>query len=436
MIKKIGIVRETKNKWERRVPLVPEDVKTLISSSGIEVIIQPSEKRIFPDHQFEAAGASVKEDLSECELILGIKEILMDELLPDKVYCFFSHTIKGQSYNMPLLQRLLDLRCTLMDYERMVDDENRRLIYFSYHAGVAGMIETLWTFGKRLDAEGIASPFIELKQSLAYNDQKEAEEAIKKLSREIESNDLPSSISPLIIGITGYGNVSRGAQELLDLLPVEEISPVELSQFQIRSDEHRNKIYKVVFKEKDMYVPKLESEVFDLQEYYDHPERYKSIFNKYLSSLGILVNASFWDTVYPIHVPKKALKDLSYQTDSPHLRVIGDISCDVEGGVEATMKVTDPGNPVYVYNPGDDSISDGFEGDGIAIMAVDNLPSELPKDASIYFSSVLKSLLPDIINVDFSQKFNKLGFSTTQKKAIITHQGSLTRDYIFLSKYL
>ncbi len=436
MIKKIGVVRETKNIWERRVPLVPADVKELIDKEGIEVNIQPSEKRIFPDYQYKSIGASIKEDLSECELILGIKEIKISDLLPEKVYCFFSHTIKGQSYNMSLLQQLLDSRSTLIDYERMVDEDNRRLIYFSYHAGVAGMVETLWAFGKRLESEGITTPFSKIKQTLDYSDQQEAETAITELSREIKKNGLPASVSPLVIGITGYGNVSRGVQDMLDLLSVDEISPADISKIQSQNDKQSNKIYKVVFKEKDMYEPLSDSEVFDLQDYYTNPERYKSIFYKYLSSLGILVNASFWDTAYPKHVTKGALKNLSRKKESPHLRVIGDISCDVEGGIEATMKVTDPGNPVFVYNPDDASFSDGFEGEGIAIMAVDNLPSELPKDASIYFSSVLKTLLPDIINVDFSHEFDKLDLSESKKKAIITHRGSLTEDYKFLNKYL
>jgi alanine dehydrogenase len=436
MKKRIGIVRETKNEWERRVPLVPADVKKLIESSDVEVLIQPSGKRIFSDQEYQMAGAMVIDDLSSCDLILGIKEVQINDIIPGKTYCFFSHTIKGQSYNMTLLQRMLNLRCTLIDYERMVDEENRRLIYFSYHAGVAGMIESLWALGRRLETEDISSPFKSLKQTLSYADQKEAELAFVELGEAIKTKGLPTSITPLIIGVTGYGNVSRGAQHMLDLLPVEEVSAEALLKLQDKSKDQQNKIYKVVFKEKDMYVPVSESAMFDLQEYYDHPDRYRSIFDKYIPRLGILVNATFWDTTYPKHVTKESLKRLFQGNRVPNLRVIGDISCDVEGGVEGTLKVTDPGNPVFVYNPASNSFVDGFDGPGIVIMAVDNLPSELPKDASIYFSSVLKNLLPPIIKVDFSDEFNKLALSTSQKKAVITYNGQLADDYKYLKKYL
>jgi hypothetical protein len=201
----------------------------------------------------------------------------------------------------------------------------------------------------RLEDESDIRAIREAEKEPLY-DQKEAEESVRRLSEEIKNNGLPSSIAPLIIGITGYGNVSRGAQDILDILPIEEISPEALLNFKSEIGKPLNKIYKVVFKEDDMYAPVQASEPFELQDYYDHPDKYKSIFHRYLPFLGILLNASFWDTAYPIHVTKKALKNIFNDSGAPNLRVIGDISCDVEGGVEATMKVTDPGNPVFIYN--------------------------------------------------------------------------------------
>jgi alpha-aminoadipic semialdehyde synthase len=323
-----------------------------------------------------------------------------------------------------------------MDYERMVNEKNQRLIFFSFHAGVAGVIDTLWSFGQRLKSEGIESAFSSLKQSLNYADQSEAEEEFRKLGDQIANHGLPEQVTPLIVGITGYGNVSKGAQHMLDLLPVQEISPDQMSEINSDPQSHSNQIYKVVFAEKDMFETVSTNTAFDLQDYYNNPEKYKSKFESYLKDISILVNASFWDTPYPKHVTKNSIKKLYSGTNNQALRVIGDISCDVEGGVECTVKVTDPGNPVYVYEPEKDTILNGVSGNGPVIMAVDNLPSELPKDASVYFSSVLKDFIPALVSCDFSASYDDLKLSYPLKKAVIVHKGELTSEYAYLNKYL
>ena len=436
MRNRIGIVRETKNSWERRVPLIPADLEKLISKYAINAVIQPSDNRIFTNEAYLKIGALVEENLSDCDVILGIKEIKSEDLIPDKAYLYFSHTIKGQSYNMPMLQKLLDLNCTLIDYERMVDQNDQRLIYFSYHAGVAGIIDTIWSLGQRLAWEGINSPFINIKQTLNYADQKEAESDFNKLADIIRSKGLPQEILPFVIGITGYGNVSRGVQDILDLLPVKEIQINDLQEIENLRSDHSKIVYKVVFSEKDMVKPVSAESGFDLEEYYNYPERYQADFEQYLPYLTVLVNASFWDTIYPRHVPNNALYNLYRIDESPSLRVIGDISCDIEGGIECTRKATDPGNPVFVYNPKKDDIIDGVAGNGPVIMAVDNLPSELPRDASIYFSSVLKDMIPDLVKVDFTQDFEKLDLPFSIKKAVIAHKGKLAKEYVYLYEYL
>jgi alpha-aminoadipic semialdehyde synthase len=432
----LGIVRETKNEWERRVPLSPDDLKKLLSDHSFTTIIQPSENRIFQDDDYVTAGAIVDQDLKKCDIIIGIKEVKVQDLLTKKVYLYFSHTIKGQSYNMPMLQKLIDLKCTLIDYERMVNEKDQRLIYFSFHAGVAGIIETLWAFGKRLESEGLRSPFSNIRQSFEYPDQAAAEEAFKELGDQIRLKGLPHSITPLTIGITGYGNVSMGVQHMLQYLPTIEIQPDKLPDIKSDPRHSSNHIYQVVFKEVDMVEPLMPTNDFDLQDYYDNPKNYRSKFEAYLKYLAILVNASFWDTQYPKHVTKESLKRLFKGINDTALRVIGDISCDVEGGVECTTKVTDPGNPVYVYEPVSEKTIDGVTGNGPVIMAVDNLPSELPKDASVYFSNILKDFIPELISEDFSKGFNKLDLSYPLKKAIIVYNGELTDDYKYLTKYL
>lgn len=436
MSNRIGIVRETKNTWERRVPLIPEDLEKLISDFSIEAVIQPSKNRIFTDEEYRKIGAHVEEDLSRCDVILGIKEVKFADLIAGKTYLYFSHTIKGQSYNMPLLQKLLDLSCSLIDYERMVNENNQRLIYFSYHAGVAGIIDTFWALGQRLQWEGIDSPFSVINQTLHYSDQKKAESDFKKLADNIRTDGLPGELLPLVVGITGYGNVSRGVQDILDLLPIKEIQVDELKEIKDRTSDHSNIIYKVVFKEKDMVRPISEQSGFDLEEYYSYPERYQADFAQYLPFLTVLVNASFWDTKYPRHVSNESLNKLYWRNKSPMLRVIGDISCDVEGGIECTLKATDPGNPIFVYDPRKNDIQDGVAGNGPVIMSVDNLPSELPRDASVYFSSVLKDMIPALAQADFTQNFDKLNLPYSLKTAVIAHKGKLTKEYEYLYKYL
>ena len=191
-----------------------------------------------------------------------------------------------------------------------------------------------------------------------------------------------------------------------------------------------------IFEEKDMVESVSGSTTFDLEEYYNYPKRYRSKFGTYLNYISILINASFWDTAYPRHVTKENLKELFSGIKKPALRVIGDISCDVNGGIECTVKATDPGDPVFVYKPDTDMVLDGFSDEGLVIMAVDNLPSELPKDASIYFSSVLKTYIPALVTTDFLVGFNSLDLPYALKKAIIVYKGELTDDYLYLKEYL
>lgn len=293
------------------------------------------------------------------------------------------------------------------------------------------MIETLWTFGKRLAFEGTPNPFEEVKRALDYPDLKRAKEAIRKIGERIAKEGLPASITPLVIGIAGYGNVSRGAQEILDLLPVEEITPGELA-----AKTASNKVvYKVVFKEEHMVERREAGHPFELQEYYDHPERYRGVFERYLPYLDILVNCIYWETKYPRLFSKETVRDL-YRESSPRPKVIGDITCDVEGAIECMIKATEPENPVYVYDPVTDKAIDGIEGNGPVIMAVDILPAELPREASTFFSGILKGFVPEIAQADFTSDFEACDLSPEIKRAVIAYCGELTPDYRYIEKYL
>ncbi len=430
----VGLRREDMYHWERRTPLVPADIQQLSKDSGLEFVIQSSDMRAYSDDEYRDAGLSVASELTACPVIIALKEIPADVLEKDKTYIYFSHVIKGQASNMPLLQRALDLGCTIIDYEKIVNDDGRRMIAFGNYAGLAGMIDTLWSLGSRLAWEGFANPFESLMQASQYADLAAAKEAIRAVGQTIRADGLPETLTPLTIGISGYGNVSKGAQEILDLLPITNVSPADLLVGNLPADVEHS-ILKIVFEEKDTVLPLVNEAEFSLQEYYDHPERYRAAFERYLPHLTALVNCIYWEPKYPRLITVESAAKL-YADGQPKLRVIGDISCDVKGGIEITVKATEPDDPIYVYNPTTGSISSGVEGHGPVMMVVDILPSELPRESSAYFSNILKGFVPGIVDADYSFDFEALDLPAPLKRAVICHQGMLTPNYRYIKKHL
>jgi len=431
---KIGIRYEDKYVMERRVALVPDHVKDLIDK-GLEFEVVKSEKRIFKDDEFKAVGAEIVDEVSDSSVIIGVKEMPIDFFEDMKTYIFFSHTIKGQLYNMPLLKQMMAKKVNLIEYERIVNEKNQRMIFFGRFAGLAGMINSFWSVGQRWKELGVLTPFLELKQTHNYNSLDEAKEAITKVAEDIKKGGLPRELEPMVVGLTGYGNVSQGAQEILDMFPVKEVSPEEL--LTIFSEGHKpdSLIYKVVFKEKDLSEPLESGKEFILQEYYDHPELFKSKFEQYIPHLTILMNCMYWDDKYPRIVTKDYLEGL-YEKGDPKLVVIGDVTCDPDGSIECTHKGTEIEDPVFVYDPFTRKPTMGFEGDGILIMAVDILPSELPRESSQTFSDALIGFMPEIASADFNLQFKDLKLPYPIKRALILHNGELTPEYEYLNEYL
>ncbi len=431
---KIGIRKETQYPSERRAALTPEHVKKLVNE-GLEIYVEPADQRVFTMEEYINAGAKSSEKLDHCNLILGVKEVPIKDLIPNKPFVFFSHTIKGQSYNMPLLQSILDKNITLMDYELVKNDDGFRIIFFGKFAGYAGIIDSLWLLGKRLSHEGINTPLSKIKQATEYNMLTDAEDAIRKVGEEIAKNGLPDEVVPLITGFTGYGNVSKGAQQLYDLLPSEEIKASELESF-IDKGEFSNKVvYKVEFKEADMYSHPTRTE-FSFDHFVNHPEEYSSIMNKYIPYLSMYINGIYWEERFPKHITKEYIKSLYKKNDKQKLKVIGDITCDIEGSVELTVKATKSSNPAFVFEPLTGEIKDGIEGNGPVILAVDKLPAELPKQASQSFGDALLPFVKSLASADYSVDFEKLDIPKEFKNAIIAHKGKLTPDFRYLEKYL
>lgn len=432
----VGVRREDIDDAERRAPFTPVHVKKLINKHGLQVIIEKSNNRIFSDDMFSRAGAMIADELSDCNVIFGVKEIPIHRLLSQQAYCFFSHTIKGQFHNMPMLKRMLDLRNTLIDYEKVTDRRGKRLIYFSRYAGYAGMINTLWALGLRLKWENLKTPFSDILQTFRYNSLEEAREKIRELGQKITQMGIPENMVPFICGFTGYGQVSQAAQEIFDLLPHAEIPPSQLKTFMEQGDFSNQMVYKVIFRESDMFAPMNSGKEFHLKEYYNHPELYRSIFEEYIPYLTILINGIYWEPKYPRLVTKHYLYKLFQEKENISLRIIGDISCDVNGSIECNVTATNFLNPIYVYNPLKDDIIYGHEGRGIIILAVDKLPSELPAESTQSFGDALLSFVPSLAKVNFKQPLNDLNLPEEFQKAVIAHNGKLSPDYKYLLNYL
>ncbi|MGD0783054.1 MAG: hypothetical protein ABSA30_09385, partial [Candidatus Aminicenantales bacterium] len=290
----IGIRREDKNQWERRVPLIPSHMRELRHEQGLSFVIQPSPIRIFRDEDYRLEGITVDESLSRCRVVLAIKEIPSPLIEPDKAYLLFSHTIKGQPHNMPMLRRFMELGCALIDYEMITDDRNIRLVFFGRQAGEAGMVDTLWALGEKLDREGLPNPFSSLLQMYHYTSLTEAKEEIADVAKAVRTKGLPEALVPFICGFTGYGHVSQGAQEIYDLLPAENIPAEKFAGFLKQRNFSAHRVYKVVFREEHMVRPRSPQRLFELADYYEHPEEYEPLLESYLPHLTVLINGIYW----------------------------------------------------------------------------------------------------------------------------------------------
>jgi alpha-aminoadipic semialdehyde synthase len=430
----IGLRSEEKP-FESRVPLVPNHISKLAKKHSIRFVVEPSDQRSYTSQDFTEVGAEIQPlKGSEVPVILGIKEMPVNFFERGKVYVFFSHTIKGQEDNMDMLQQILDVGATLIDYERVIDEKGRRLIFFGNWAGMAGISDTFRVLGERLESKGITpNPFAGMKPTLECKDLSEVRKQFEALGERITDMGLPESMIPFVVGFAGYGNVSRGAQEMFDILPYEDVEPAQLSKI---SSPKSNILYKCVFKEEHMVEPKEEGVEFELQDYYKHGgEKYQGVFHEYVPYMPVVLNCIYWTEKYPRLIKRDFIKD-HWKDKNRRLEVVGDISCDVDGAIEFTVRTTNPGNPAFTYLVDENRAEIGVEGEGPVVMAVDNLPAELPRESSTSFSETLLDYIPALAKADFTVSFNELELPQELKDAVIVYQGKLTKDYEYLKEHL
>jgi len=430
----IAVRAEDKNRWERRAPLTPDHVRELVTELGIAVRVEPSPLRAFSDRDYREAGAEVDPDFTSCRVILGIKEIPLAKLLPGKTYLNFSHVTKGQRSNMPTLARLLELGSTLVDYERIADRRGRRLVFFGRHAGYAGMLDTLWALGQRLAWEGLFTPLEHLRRASQYSGLEEALHHVARIGEHVRHRGLAYG-RPVVAAFTGSGNVTKGALEVFDRLPVQEIDPEEVKLLAEDRDRPRNVLFKTLLGRGDRYRRR-DGAPFDAAEFLAHPELYESALGEILPHLTLLVHGAFWELGQPEIVTREQLQRLFAEDGQPKLRVIGDITCDIGGAIAATVRATDPGDPVYVYRPDDGGTQPGLAGPGVVVMAVDNLPCQLPVEASHHFGDSLIRFIGALTRCDWDAPFESLVLPPELRRAIIVHRGALTPEYRYLERHL
>ncbi|MBN2229922.1 MAG: hypothetical protein JW779_10065 [Candidatus Thorarchaeota archaeon] len=431
---RIGLRKEEKA-FEARVPLTPDQVKFLREQSGIDFVVEPNDQRAFTEEEYAQVGATIKPlKGSGVPVIFGIKEMPIGFFESDAVYVFFSHTIKGQAYNMPLLRNIIETGATLIDYERVTDDKGRRLIFFGNWAGMAGISDTFRVLGKRLEFEGISpNPFRQMKSTLDLKGLDAVKAEFGRIGNQIKEQGLPKELIPFVVGFAGYGNVSRGAQEIFDILPHKIVEPADLPNL----EPEQNLLYKCIFKEEHLVKPKDPNSDFNLQDYYKNGKKnYTGVFHEYVQYMTVIMNCIYWTDKYPRLITKDFIRK-HWNEANRKLRVIGDISCDVGGAIEFTVKCTTPGKPAFCYIIDEDRAETGVIGEGPVIMAVDNLPCELPRESSTSFGETLIRFLPDFANADFkAPSIDEVNLPRELKDAVIVYRGKLTPSYQYLNEYL
>ena len=426
----IGILPESKNEWERRTPLSPKDVAWLVKKN-ISVEVASSPLRIYKDTQYAHSGAKIVTKFKKANLLVGIKEPPIDVLIPDSVYMVFSHTTKGQTYNKNLLASFLKKKITLIDYEHITGSLGQRLVYFGRYAGICGIIDTLHVFGRKAKLLNNPNPFSDLKSAVHYGTYGSAKKALKQVVEKIQIKGFDKNTTPFVIGILGHGNVSRGAQEVLEYMGAIDIHPKDIGILSRSNRSHKKTIYKLIFHREEKIRSK-KGKGFYFEEYLKHPDRFESNLDKSLSFLSILINASYWDTRYPRLLPEAMLRRLYGTKPDFRLSVIGDLSCDIKGTIEITKRATTSSEPAFVYDPVAKKISNDLSHNGIAVMAVDNLPCEFPKESSMEFAEQVREYVYQVAAHGITDITNHHALSSVIRNAVVTQNGILTHRFKYL----
>lgn len=396
---KLGILRETKVPPDRRVPLTPDQCSFLLKEyEDIDIVVQPDEYRAFSNDEYQHKGITLNDDLSDCDILMGVKEVKLSSLISEKTYLFFSHTAKKQSYNRKLLQTVIEKKIRLIDYEYLTNEENVRVVAFGHWAGIVGAYNGLKTYG-------IRSKLYELKPAWKCRDHEELFLELKKVK-----------CGNIKVVITGGGRVASGAMEIFSSAGFKKVSPED---FLIKKYSYP------VCTQLDpwYYVKRLDGQSFDLHHFYNFPEDYETIFLPFTKVADMYVPCHYWDPRSPVFITRDDMRRKDFK-----IKVIADVSCDINGPVPSTIRSSTIADPVYGYDPQNEMESAPYLLGNISVMAVDNLPGELPRDASTDFGD---KLVTDVIPYLIGEKHGDI-----IERATITDHGRLSKHFTYLEDYL
>ena len=400
---KIGILKETKIPVDNRVALTPTQIKELMEKyPHISFKVQPSDIRAYHDDEYRDAGITLDDDISDCNVLLGIKEATPDSLLPNKHYIFFGHIAKKQSYNKPLFRALLKKKVTFSDYEYLVNPNGERLVAFGWYAGIVGVYYTLAAWGKRTQLYSLPKPTLNFS----------TEDMISNLRQHL--------VGKAKIAITGAGRVSKGAQYILDRIGINRIPHQE---FLAIADPDRF-VYCVL--PKDILVkPNDKPEASSLC-FKNHPEAFHSDFKRYQSETDILISCHYWENNQPKYITTDEMKSTDFR-----IKLIGDITCDIKGSIESTIRSSTHNHPFYDFNPLTESEQPPFSSpSNITVMAVDTCPNALPRETSKHFGEqLIAHVLKDLFE-------NPQEPNQTLERATIVKEGKLTPQFSYLQDYV
>lgn len=396
---KIGIIKERKTPPDRRVVFSPQKLSLLKKQfPNCELFVESSNIRIFPDEEYEKLGFQISEDLSDCDILLGVKEVPIDSLIPHKKYFFFSHTIKKQPYNRSLLQAVLEKNIELYDHEVIVDENNSRLIGFGRYAGIVGAYN-----GFR--ALGLRDKLFNLPKVECLPDYEAVVENLQQIK-------IPS----IKIALSGSGKVAYGAKEILDHLHIKKVN---IHDYLTKSFEEP--VYAMI----DVldYNKRKDGKQLDKYDFYNFPEAYESDFMRFAKVTDYFIAGHFYGDRAPYFFTREDVKMKEFK-----INLIADVSCDIDGPIASTIRPSTIANPFYGYDPQTESEVEFDAENAITVMAVDNLPCELPKDASEGFGDMfLKHVIPAFFNDDENGILDR---------ARMTFNGELTSRYSYLKDFV
>lgn len=397
---RIGLIKEGKVPVDKRVALPPDHARKVLQRyPNVEIVAQQSDIRCFTDQDYENAGIRVVPSLDDCDVIFGVKEVPLPDLLTEKTYFFFSHTIKKQPYNRELLQNILQKNIQLVDYETLTASNGKRIIAFGRWAGIVGAYNGIWTYGKRYN-------LFHLRRAHECFD-------LEDLKTEYSKVVLP----PIKIILTGGGRVAKGAIEVLMGMGIRKVTPRQFLEQHFDFP---------VFCQLDVrnYNKRVDDTDFSRNEFYKNPQQYEGDFLQYTQHADILIASAYWAPQAPVLFDRKDMARNDFK-----VAVIADITCDIEGSIPSTKQPSTIADPIYDYNPSDDQVENPLTDEGnITVMAVDNLPCELARDASVSFGDELvSSVLPALLGDDEDSVI---------QRGTITQDGTLTDNFKYLQDYV